>query len=175
MRCSSHAGFRNGSKWGPMPGAELCTAPLGTASLAPNRRPSEQGLRATLGVRSPKEKMSRVTGAVHAQLHPLQQSGAHTRYTPTRVHPFAHSYVCEECPAPRCSPCTHTLPEAACSTTIPARTESPSHTHAPLTLLPAQHSTGGRAGEPVGSGCSEPLPSLSCAENPLQSSPWSLP
>lgn len=52
-----------------MPGAELCTAPLGTASPAPKRRPSDQGLRATLGVCGPKEKMSRVTGAVHAQLH----------------------------------------------------------------------------------------------------------
>lgn len=66
VHCSNHTGFRNGSKWGPMPGAELCTAPP-----ASNRRPSDQGLRATLRVCSPKEKMSRVTGAVHAQLHSL--------------------------------------------------------------------------------------------------------
>lgn len=145
VRCSRHAGFRNGSKWGPTPGAELCTAPLGTASAAPNRSPSEQGLRATLGVRGPKEKMSRVTGAVHAQLHPLQeQELTHT------AHPhecsLAHSCVCEQCPAPGCTLCWSSLQHHGPCT----RRSLPSHTHA----LSCQHSTG----QPTGSGCRAPLP-----------------
>lgn len=72
----------------------------------------------------------------------------------------AHPHECSlaQSPAPRCSPCTHTLREAVCSTTVPAHAgPSPlTHTHTPASTARVTLRDSPRVRLP----CPPPSPSL---------------
>lgn len=160
-----HAGFRNGSSGAPCQVLSSAQHHWAQHHRHQTGGPVSRGSVPRSGFAAPRRvRAESLVLCTHSCAPCHEQELTHT------AHPHectrAHSCACEQCPAPRCSPCRHTLHEAACSTAVPAHA-GPS----PLTRTHScQHSAGHPAGQPTGQAAVPPSPALSSAENPAQSS-----